>query len=108
MQMRVLARVSLVNYDLYYQFWFMPLTFCTSNNFPEQENSEWRQSPCPAPPGMSLHTSGSWARDVHTGKANSTRRWFVPELSNSTFLAVETPELSKLLHLPAWFRRETR
>lgn len=37
MQLCILARVYKISYDLYYQFWFTPLTFYTSNNYPEQE-----------------------------------------------------------------------
>lgn len=37
MQLCMLARVYKVSYDLSYQFWFTPLTFYTSNNYPEQE-----------------------------------------------------------------------
>lgn len=52
MQVCTLARVSVVNVDPYYQFWFTPLAFYTSSNAPEQETSDGEE---PFPPACCEH-----------------------------------------------------
>lgn len=61
MQTCTLARVSAVNVDPSYQFWFTPLTSYTSNNVPERETSDGEEPFPPRAVSMEYHGGGGGA-----------------------------------------------